>query len=54
MERSDAVVEAYECLDELEHDVGGRRLLKETSGQMRWPDRGVYFFFELGEGRCGS
>ena len=54
MEENDATLEFYERLDELEHHIGGRRRLAETSGRLRWPDRGVYFFFEPGESRSGS
>ena len=54
MDSNDVTREFYGRLDELEHYIGGRRRLAEASGRMRWPDRGVYFFFEPGEPRCGS
>lgn len=54
MDRNAATHEFYACIDELELHIGGRRRLAETSGRMRWPDRGVYFFFEPGESRSGS
>ena len=41
----------YDLLDELEEKVGGRRRLGDCHGKMNWPERGVYFFFELGEMR---
>ena len=44
----------YELLDRLEAGVGGARTLAECNGKMRWPQRGVYFFFEGGESRYGS
>lgn len=54
MDRDDVTREFYRRLDELERHIGGRRRLMDASGQMRWPDRGVYFFFEPGELRSGS
>tara|TARA_R110002110_G_scaffold85816_4_gene223682 strand:- start:7548 stop:8273 length:726 start_codon:yes stop_codon:yes gene_type:complete len=44
----------YELLDELERRVGGKRLLRDCSGRMNWPERGVYFFFENGERQSAS
>ena len=44
----------YELLDLLEGTVGGKRRLAECDGRMDWPRRGVYFFFEPGEGRSRS
>lgn len=44
----------YELMAALEQRLGGRRLLSECSGRLRWPQRGVYFFFEEGEVRSGS
>ncbi len=41
----------YQLLAELRRGVGGPRCLGECTGRMRWPERGVYFFFEPGEGR---
>jgi hypothetical protein len=41
----------YKSLDELARKCGGPFLLSECSGRMRWPVRGVYFFFENGEYR---
>jgi len=42
----------YELLQELETHLGGKRLLKNTTGRLKWPKRGVYFFFEPGESRA--
>ena len=42
----------YELLAELEVRCGGKRRLAECDGRMRWPERGVYFFFEDGELRA--
>ncbi len=44
----------YRILDELETRVGGKRTLAEAHGRMKWPTRGVYFFFEPGEQRTTS
>ena len=44
----------YRLMDELEKRIGGKRKLGDTHGQMDWPARGVYFFFEEGEIRTGS
>src|SRR5262245_12149686 len=41
----------YELLLELEIGLGGKRQLRSCTGKMRWPRRGVYFFFEPGEYR---
>lgn len=44
----------YELLSELESRVGGTRRLSNCDGRIRWPQRGVYFFFEPGEPRTDS
>lgn len=36
----------YEILDTLWEKHGRYRTLAESTGQMDWPQRGVYFFFE--------
>jgi hypothetical protein len=41
----------YEILDRLREKQGGGRVLRECSGRMNWPERGVYFIFEPGEVR---
>lgn len=41
----------YRLLDELADRVGGARKLKDCTGYMDWPDRGVYFFLAPGETR---
>lgn len=41
----------YGLLDELEAKIGGKRRLGDCHGRMKWPQRGVYFFFEPGEYR---
>lgn len=44
----------YEALSLLERRIGGRHQISDCSGRMRWPERGVYFFFEPGETRRDS
>ena len=44
----------YDLLHDLEQRVGGTRKLKNCTGYMDWPDRGVYFFAEPGETRDSS
>ncbi|MCC6489509.1 MAG: hypothetical protein IT364_18575 [Candidatus Hydrogenedentes bacterium] len=44
----------YGLLDELARHTGGPRRLADCSGRMEWPQRGVYFFMELGEVRTDS
>ena len=41
----------YGILARLECKHGGSLKLSECSGQMPWPKRGIYFFFERGEQR---
>ena len=52
--RADDVRGFYELLTLLEDRLGGTRILAESDGKMDWPRRGVYFFFEPGEGRSTS
>ncbi len=49
MGRLDDLERFYNLLGELSRKVGGYRRLSECNGQMGWPQRGVYFFFEPGE-----
>ncbi len=44
----------YELMESLAVRLGGPRILRECSAGMKWPQRGVYFFFEGGETRSGS
>ncbi len=39
----------YDLLSKLESQLGGSRTLSQCDGRMGWPQRGVYFFRELGE-----
>src|SRR3989304_6444386 len=41
----------YKILNKRERKIGGRRYLSNCNGQMNWPKKGVYFFFEDGEFR---
>lgn len=44
----------YALLDDLSSAIGGMRTLADCNGRTRWPERGVYFFFEAGEARSSS
>lgn len=44
----------YDLLNYLEKCLGCKRILKECNGKMKWPERGVYFFFEPGEFRSSD
>jgi len=41
----------YDLLDDLSSKLGGPRNLGECSGRDKWPERGIYFFFEPREAR---
>ena len=41
----------YDLLGRLERELRGKRELRSCTGQMQWPRRGVYIFFEPGEDR---
>ncbi|WP_254271961.1 hypothetical protein [Haloarcula marina] len=49
MGRADDVDRFYRLLGDLSDRVGGPRRLKDCTGFMDWPDRGVYLFLEPGE-----
>ncbi|QCC48527.1 hypothetical protein [Halobellus limi] len=49
MARREDIDRLYALLDELEQTVGGKQKLKDCTGYMDWPDRGVYFFFASDE-----
>lgn len=51
MSRRDDLDRFYDLLETLEDRVGGMQRLKDCTGYMDWPDRGVYFFFASGEWR---
>jgi hypothetical protein len=53
-ERREHLVRFYSILDALEERVGGQRTLANCSGRLAWPQRGVYFFREAGEGRTDT
>lgn len=54
MDRGDDLDRFYDLLDILAERVGGPRRLKNCTGYMDWPNRGVYFFLEPGETRAGT
>ena len=41
----------YRIFEDLEEQVGGMQRLKDCTGYMDWPERGVYFFFANDETR---
>lgn len=51
MARREDIDRLYGLLEELEQIVGGKQKLKDCTGYMDWPDRGVYFFFASDERR---
>jgi len=44
----------YQLMDNLENIVDDKRRLETCNGRMKWPQRGVYFFFEDNEFRTTS
>ena len=52
--RTEDLFRFYLALERLETGVGGMRKLSNCNGRMKWPKRGVYFFFEPGESRSAS
>jgi len=55
MTRLEAIIQFYDILSRLEKCVGERRILARSDGRkMKWPRRGVYFFFENDEQRRTS
>jgi len=48
------LIRFYSLLDALQSNIGGVRRLEACSGRMKWPARGVYFFFESGEVRSDT
>lgn len=51
MSRRSDLDRLYDLLDRLEASVGGKQRLKDCTGYMDWPERGVYFFFAEDETR---
>lgn len=45
MSRRSDLDRLYNLLNRLEANVGGKQRLKDCTGYMDWPERGVYFFF---------
>jgi hypothetical protein len=54
MSRLADIVKFYALLDQLKEQLGGTRTLATLGSFRDWPERGVYFFFELGENRQDS
>ncbi len=53
-QRAYHLTQFYELLAQLERNLGDARRLSNCSGQMAWPQRGVYFFRETGEIRTDT
>lgn len=51
MDRRDDLDQLYEVFVDLEERLGGMRRLRDCTGYMNWPDRGVYVFFANAETR---
>lgn len=51
MSRRSDLDRLYDLLDRLEANVGGKQRLKDCTGYMDWPERGVYLFFAGDETR---
>lgn len=51
MTRAEHIDRFYALLSELEERVDGKERLKDCTGYMDWPDRGIYFFFAPNEHR---
>ena len=51
MNRQDQLDYFYRLIHEIEDRVGEKRYLRDCTGKMNWPRKGVYFFFEPGEFR---
>ena len=54
MSRLADVQRFYALMDVLRARLGGTSTLRSCTGRLRWPSRGVYFFFEPGEQRIES
>ncbi len=59
MSRLEDIKKFYELMDMLEtklrnRKARGERILSQCEGNMRWPERGICFFFEPGEVRSDS
>lgn len=54
MARREDIDRLYELLAEVEQTVGGMRTLRDCTGYMDWPERGVYFFFAPDEYRASG
>jgi hypothetical protein len=53
-ERIGDLIRFYQILGRLAEKLDGARSLRECSGKIAWPRRGVYFFMESGEQRSES
>lgn len=51
MQRKRDLDRLYQLLSSLQEQVGGYRTLKNCTGRMDWPEKGLYFFFTPDETR---
>lgn len=51
MSRRDDLNRLYHLFEDLKEQVGGMQRLRNCTGYMDWPERGVYFFFAADETR---
>ena len=51
MSRRSDLDRLYNLFEHLEANIGGKQRLKDCTGYMNWPERGVYFFFARDETR---
>ncbi len=51
MTRREDIDRLYRLFEDLEQTVGGKQKLKDCTGYMDWPNRGVYIFFASDEYR---
>jgi hypothetical protein len=54
MQRRRFINNFYNLIDSLRDRIRGYRRLSDCTGNMHWPQRGLYFFFEKGEYRANN
>ncbi len=52
--RQSDLIRFYSILEDLERKLINKPILSNSSGRQNWPNRGVYFFFELDQMRSDS
>ncbi len=51
IDRINDLQQFYRLMSKLEKKLGGFRYLSECNGRMNWPEKGILFFYEVGEFR---